>query len=58
MTIIEDGYVSAENLKKAGKDEQWLQRVLKEKKADKKNTLLLTVDPSDRVVWIGKEGQS
>ena len=58
MTIIEDGYLSAENLRKAGKDAAWVERVLKEKKAEKKTTLLLTVDPSDRVVWIGKEGLS
>ena len=58
ITVIEDGYLSAENLKKAGKDEAWVEKVLKERRADKKTTLLLTVDPSDRVVWIGKEGQS
>ena len=56
VTIIEDGYLSAENLRKAGKDAAWVERVLREKKAEKNTTLLLTVDPSDRVVWIGKEG--
>lgn len=58
ITVIEDGFLSAENLKKAGKDEAWVEKVLKERRADKKTTLLLTVDPSDRVVWIGKEGRS
>ena len=43
---------------RSGKDEAWVEKVLKERRADKKTTLLLTVDPSDRVVWIGKEGQS
>ena len=58
VTIIEDGYLSAENLRKAGKDAAWVERVLREKKAEKNTTLLLTVDPSDRVVWIGKEDLS
>ena len=58
VTIIEDGYLSAENLRKAGKDAAWVERVLREKQAEKNTTLLLTVDPSDRVVWIGKEGLS
>ena len=58
VTIIEDGYLSAENLQKAGKDAAWVERVLREKKAEKNTTLLLTVDPSDRVVWIGKEDLS
>ena len=56
VTVIEDGYLSAENLKKAGKDHAWVDKVLKERKSDKKSTLLLTVDASDRVVWIGREG--
>ena len=56
ITVIEDGYLSPENLKRAGKEVAWVEKVLKERKSDKKNTLLLTVDGSDRVVWIGKEG--
>ena len=54
VTIIEDGYLSKENLKWAGKDENWLQRVLKEKNARQEDTLLLTVDAGDQVLWLGK----
>ena len=55
VTIIEDGWFSGENLKKAGKDEAWLRTVLKEKGAELRDTLLLTVDAGDNVHWIGKE---
>ena len=54
MTIIEDGYLSRDNLRKAGKDEDWLGRVLREKGADQQDTLLLTVDAGDHIFWLGK----
>lgn len=56
VTIIEDGYVSKENLKKAGKDALWMEKILREHGADAKQTLLLTVDGGGRVLWLGKEG--
>ena len=55
VTVISDGCLSANGLKKAGKDENWVSRVLREHGAEIPDTLLLTVDRSDRVVWIGKE---
>ena len=55
ITIIEDGYLSEENLKKAGKDEHWLNTILGEKAADIPGTLLLTVNQADHVLWVGKE---
>ena len=55
ITIIEDGFFSRENLRKAGKDEAWLARTLEEQGGDIHNTLLLTVDESSHVVWIRKE---
>ena len=55
VTIIEDGYLSQENLKHAGKDEAWLNQVLRENNAETKETLLLTVDAADKVLWLGKE---
>ena len=56
ITIIEDGYLSKENLKKSRKNEKWLQQTLREHKTTQKNTLLLTVDDTGKVVWLGKEG--
>ena len=55
ITIIEDGYLSRENLSKAGKNENWLRRVLQEHSARREDTLLLTVDDADHVLWLGKE---
>ena len=55
VTVIEDGWFSEENLQKAGKDTFWLTSVLEEREARIQNTLLLTVDGSGKVVWVGKE---
>ena len=55
VTILEDGYRSKENVKRAGKDETWLQTILSQHSSDIMSTYLLTVDDSDRVLWMGKE---
>jgi len=55
ITIIEDGYVSKENLKKAEKGEAWLEEILRRNGSSRKDTLLLTVDSSDHVVFLRKE---
>ena len=55
VTIIEDGYLSSENLQKAGKDEAWLQNILRQRETNIRDTFLLTVDSRDRVVWLPKE---
>ena len=55
VTVIEDGYLSRDNLRRAGKDESWLKKVLLEHSADREDTLLLTVDNADKVVFIRKE---
>ena len=55
VTIVEDSYLSKENLRRAGKDEEWLNRGLAQHNADVMSTYLLTVDESDHVLWLGKE---
>lgn len=55
ITVIEDGYLSTENLRQAGKDEAWVREVLGQYRACVASTWLLTVDKSDKVVWLGKE---
>ena len=55
VTIIEDGYLSKENLLLAGKDENWLKKALKQQNAEVSDTFLLTVDAQDHVQWLGKE---
>lgn len=58
VTVIEDGYLCADSLKRVGKDQQWLSRVLEEKGASVSDTFLLTVDGAGHVNWIGKEKRS
>lgn len=55
VTIIEDGYLSRENLLRAHKDTRWLESTLAANRAQVESTLLLTVDGADQVVWLGKE---
>ena len=57
VTIIEDGYLFRENLRRAGKDEAWVRAVLAEYRAGIAGTWLLTVDKGGHVVWLGKEGK-
>ena len=55
VTILEDGRILKENLKKAGKDSRWLEKTLAKNKAAAHEVLLLTVDGENRVVCIRKE---
>ena len=55
LTVISDGTVLVENLKKAGKDKRWLEKVLRAHDAGVKDTWLLTVDGGDRVVFYRRE---
>ena len=52
VTVISDGHILKENLRKAGKDERWLQKQLTGFHAKVKETFLLSVDDRDRVVYI------
>lgn len=55
VTVVEDGYLSRENLERAKKDEKWLEKVLSQHNSGIQDTFLLTVDESGQVVWLGKE---
>ena len=55
VTIIDDGYISDANLRKAGKDRAWLQRILAQHRTTPEETFLLTVDSADRIYWLKKE---
>lgn len=55
MTIIEDGRVCKENLPLAGKNETWLDAVLKDCRTPPEETLYLTVDGRDRIQFQKKE---
>ena len=55
VTIINDGYLLTENLSIAGKDRQWVTKVLQNHRATLKDTWLLTVDSQDKILFIRKE---
>ena len=55
ITIISDGRLLPENLKIAGKQREWVDRVLKEKHATIENTWLLTVDAGDQIRFYRRE---
>lgn len=57
VSIIEDGYLFTENLRYAGKDLNWVRRVLQERSATISGTWLLTVDREDHIMWLQKEAQ-
>lgn len=57
VTIIEDGRLLKKNLPIAKKDENWVKRVLRSHNSTLRGTFLLTVDASDHMVWLPKEGK-
>ena len=58
LTIISDGYLSTDNLQKAGKDLLWVDKVLSAHNATIKSTWLLTVDGRDHILFMPKEVSS
>lgn len=55
LTILEEGRLLHENLQKAGKDTLWLKKVLQDRGVTQEQTLLLTVDGADHIVFLRKE---
>ena len=55
VTIIEDGKLLKENLRAAGKDRSWVNKVLATHHARIEDAWLLTVDDSDHLVFLRKE---
>ena len=55
ITLISDGKLMLENMAVAKKDTAWINRVLQERHTTIRQTWLLTVDGSDRIVFYPKE---
>lgn len=55
ITLISDGRLLSENLRKAGKDMRWLQKTLSGCKATQAETFLLTVDSKNHISFYKKE---
>ena len=58
ITIIEDGHLFTQNLALSGKDQRWLKELLQQKEASIASTWLLTVDASDHITFVAREGQA
>ena len=55
VTIVSDGELMEQNLSIAGKDRQWVQRILEENHASLQDTWLLTVDKHNHITFVRKE---
>ena len=55
ITVVADGQLSRENLALAKKDRAWVDKVLSQRGAELKSTMLLTVDSADQIIFIRKE---
>lgn len=56
VTIVSDGHLLADNLKRAGKDRTWVEKTLARYQAELNTTWLLTVDEGGQTVFYRKEG--
>ena len=54
VTLVSDGRLLHENLKAAGKDQKWVEKVLHGKGVTMKDTYLLTVDGKGKIVFYKK----
>lgn len=55
LTLVSDGKLLSDNLKKANKDLAWVNKTLKSHQADLESTCLLTVDGADHIFFCRKE---
>ena len=55
VTLVSDGRLLHENLKAAGKDQKWVEKVLHGKGVTIKDTYLLTVDGKGKIVFYKKD---
>ena len=55
ITVIQDGWLSREDLARAGKDMIWLRDTLGKRKTRQELTLLLTIDGEENILWIGRD---
>ena len=55
VTLVSDGRLLNENLKAAGKDKKWVEKVLHGKGVTMKDTYLLTVDGKGKIVFYKKD---
>ena len=55
ITVISDGVLMERNLAQTGKNQKWVENILKKHQAKVEETWLLTVDGNDKTVFFRKE---
>ena len=55
VTVVSDGKLLTSNLKLAGKNEEWVHRVLRSRNSTVSQTWLLMVDAADHIAWYPRE---
>ena len=55
VTIIEDGVLLRKNLSVAGKNQAWVEKILRHHHSSVQKTYLLTVDENGKVFWLPRE---
>ena len=55
ITIVSDGKLLSDNLQKAGKNTNWLRKVLRNEDVELQDVWLLTVDKGDHIIFYKKE---
>lgn len=55
ITVISDGVLMERNLAQTGKNQKWVEKILKKHQAKLEETWLLTVDGNDKTVFFRKE---
>ena len=55
ITVISDGVLMERNLAQTGKNQKWVEKILKKHQAKVEETWLLTVDGNDKTVFFRKE---
>ena len=55
VTIIEDGVLLRKNLSVAGKNQAWVEKILRRHHSSVQKTYLLTVDENGKVFWLPRE---
>ncbi len=55
VTLVSDGHLLRENLMLARKSERWVEKTLRKRKTNVADTLLLSVDKADTVIFLPRE---
>lgn len=55
ITVVSDGRVLSDNLKKAGKNQKWLEKALQKQGVTLEQTFLLTVDEENKILFYKKQ---